>query len=264
LASPLRPFLAKAEETMTRRFLLILLLVAAPWAARAVERPTQTNFDPQADKMLRQMSDQMAKMKAFKVRSTTTEQSVKNGQRIDTTTTSLLTVKRPSGVRSDQLGTAESFFYDGKTFTITCSPAGPYATAPAPPQIDAAIDRLRDRYQIDAVAGDLFVSNAYRALTDDATSSKYLGVEYIAGVKTHHLAFTGTDGDFQIWITEGPQPLPVQYTVVPKKVGASQYTVRFDNWDPEAVVLDSTFKFQAPAAAVCGDQFPISCVPPAS
>jgi hypothetical protein len=244
---------------MTRRVLLALFFVAASVSAHAAERAQK--FDPRADRLLREMSDYLGSMKSFKVQSTSNDQVVlKSGEKIDQLATSEITVRRPNALRSSRIGAPEYLIYDGRTFTMACAPNGPYSTVTAPPQIDAAVDLLRSRFHLDAPGADLLFSNPYKVLTENATSGRYIDTEHIDGMKTHHLAFTGKDVDFQIWILDGPQPLPVRYTITSKKVvGQPQFSVYLTHWEPNAIVTPADFSFQPPAGAQRSNSFPVMC-----
>src|SRR5262249_8946458 len=159
---------------------------------------------------------------------------------------------------SDRIGVPESFFWNGRSYSLTCASSGKFATAPAPQKMDDAIDTLRARYKLDAPGADLLFSDPYNVLTEDATSGRYLGVEFIDGVKVHHLAYSGKDVDFQIWILDGPRPLPVRYTIVSKKEPSQpQFTVQLTRWNPDAVVTDSDFRFTPPTGATPTASFPL-------
>jgi len=231
-------------------FLVALLMTrtsvhAAPQAGRAI--------DPVADKMLRQMTDYLAGLQSFEVRSSAIDEVVlTSGQKLQVASDSRVSVERPNRLRSEQLGAASrmGFFYDGKTMTLTCRANNTYATAPAPPTIDGAIDEARKQFQIEAPGADLLFSRPYEVLTEQVTAGRFIGRETVNGVAVNHLAFEGEDVDWQIWIQEGQQPLPLRFVIVSKKVkGQPEFTVQLSDWKPQAKLDDSTFEFKAPAGA---------------
>src|SRR3954468_20206799 len=70
------------------------------------------------------------------------------------------------------------------------------------------------------------------------------------GVMAHHLAVTKKDVHYQIWIQDGPQPLPLRYVVAGRNMrGSPQFTIQLSNWQPNAEVTDSSFAFTPPAGA---------------
>ena len=45
---------------------------------------------------------------------------------------------------------------------------------------------------------------------------EYLGVHAYYGKQAHHIAVTEKDVDWQIWIQDGPQPVPLRYVITTK------------------------------------------------
>jgi hypothetical protein len=67
----------------------------------------------------------------------------------------------------------------------------------------------------------------------------------------HHLAATRKNGiSYQLWIQDGPQPLPLRYVVTGQDMrGAPQFTIELRNWQPNAQVSDDSFAFTPPKGA---------------
>ena len=113
---------------MLRRILLPLALVALPAVVSAVEpapqqapSPAKREIAPDADRLLRQMTDYLAGLRSFKVRSSSIDEVVtQTGQKIQIAAQSVVTVERPNRLRSEQLETENglSYWYDGKTMTL--------------------------------------------------------------------------------------------------------------------------------------------------
>jgi hypothetical protein len=247
---------------MTMRIPLMAALVGS--SALAVEpQPAQRPpgaaetkeavVEPKADAQLRKMSDYLAGLQRFKFDSTTVDEKVStDGQKIQELQQSRITVQRPSELRVDRVGPNGHvlFVYDGKRFGVYNRDKNAYATAPAPGQMDAAIDEARARLHIDAPGGDLLVSDAYHALIDGTVTGRYIGLEPIEGVMAHHLAFTKKDVDWQIWIEDGPEPLPLRYVITSKDIKAQpQFTIEMRDWRPNASVPPDSFAFTPPPGA---------------
>ncbi|HEX9103302.1 MAG TPA: DUF2092 domain-containing protein [Polyangia bacterium] len=234
-----------------RIWMLAALLMAVPAAAREpVQRPS---IDPKAEQVLRRMSGYLASLESFRVETEIVDELVlKNGQKLQEVSESRVAVKRPNRLRSDRLGPVAdvTFRYDGNEFSIYGKRTGMYATAAAPPDIDRAIDVARDKLGIYAPGGDLLYSDPYAVLTEDAFEGTYVGLEPLAGVNCHHLAFRGKDVDWQIWVQDGPQPLPRRYQITSKNdPGQPEFAVDLSHWDPQANVSDQEFTFAPPAGA---------------
>jgi hypothetical protein len=122
---------------------------------------------------------------------------------------------------------------------------------------------LRDRYGIDAPAADLFLADAYDHMMEDVVTGRYLGTEPIDGMPCHHLAFTGKDVDWQIWVEDGPRPLPRRYTITSKKVASQpEFSVMLSQWEPYALIAASNFTFRPPPGSTQIELRPIG--PPRS
>lgn len=231
----------------------LFALVALVGAAAAAPPQSRKSIDPKAEQTLRQMADFMAGLKSFKVQSSAIDEVVlTSGQKIQLASESRVAVERPNRLLSEQLGSASglAFYYDGKTMTLACKANNSYATAPAPTTLDATIDKARKQFQIEAPGADLLYSRPYEILTEQVTGGKFIGREIIDGVATNHLAFEGEEVDWQIWIQEGSQPLPLRFVIVSKTVkGQPEFAVQLTNWDTQANLDDSTFAFQPPAGA---------------
>ncbi len=221
---------------------------------QAPRAPAQRAIDPRADAELRKMSDYLGRLPAFGVWvDHATEVVLEDGQKLEFDSSSRVWVRRPNGIRSDRRGEEvdASLYYDGRTMTVFGRRANLYASAQAPPTIDAAIDFARAELDVEAPAADLLYSNPYGALTEDIVSGMYVGEAEVDGTPCHHLAFRGRDIDFQIWIQQGAEPLPRKFVIVTKDVPSRpEFRVELRDWmtDPELVSAD-LFRFRPPAGA---------------
>src|SRR5688572_12661489 len=142
---------------------LLVALAGMPGRALAVggqqppaaQRPRKA-IDPAADRLLRQMTDYLASLRSFSVQSSAVDEVVlKSGQKIQYASDSLVSVERPNRIRSEQMGDGLALWYDGRAMTLECKANKSFATIAAPPTLDAAIDTLRKRFQIEAPGADL-------------------------------------------------------------------------------------------------------------
>jgi hypothetical protein len=242
----------------------LALLALATTAVSSAGRGSKP-IEATADRMLREMADYLAGLKSFTVKSSAVDEIVlASGQKVQLASESLVSVQRPNRLRSEQLG-AESglaFWYDGKNMTLACKPSNSYATAPAPQTIDATIDRVRKEFHIDAPGADLLFSRPYDILTEQVTGGRFIGRETVDGVPVNHLAFEGEQVDWQIWIKEGKEPLPLRFVITTKGMkGQPQFTVRLTEWEPRANIMASVFQFPGAPRAKRVEQFPVACRP---
>ena len=171
-----------------------------------VAAPPKKGVDPEADKLLRQMTDYLAGLQSFTVQNfAVDETTMKSGEKIQATSDSEITVQRPNHMKSTQRGAGEglTLWYDGKTMTIACKGTNSYESVAAPDNIDGAIDKMRKHFKVDAPGADLLYTNPYNILMEQVVSGRLIGRETIQGVPANHVAFKGEDVDFQLWIKEG-------------------------------------------------------------
>ena len=207
---------------------------------------------PAASEIMRQMSDYLGGLKAFSVHCVTaSEVRLVTGQKIQYLSAFDATVRRPDGFHSRRLGLDEwQLFYDGKTYAAYSVQANCYATASIPGGLDRVLDELQQRFGTELPGSDLLYSNIFDGLMPQVIEALYLGPEEIEGVITHHLAFRTPEVDWQIWIADGPQPLPYRYLITSKnEPGALQDCVELSKWNTAPKIDAARFVFSPPTGA---------------
>ena len=262
-----------------KRTLLLLALAASPVlvhaaqpgapgrpaqpAADAAAPPSAKAVDPEADRTLRQMTDYLAGLRSFKVQSSSIDEVVtKTGRKIQLAAESVVSVMRPNKLMSDQIGAEKGleFWYDGKTMALYCKANNTYSRQPAPATIDETIDLTRKQYKIEAPGADLLFSHPYDILTEQVKTGMFIGKETVEGVAANHLAFEGDEVDWQIWIQDGSQPVPLRLVITTKSMKEQpQFTVQLSNWDTQAKLDESIFQFKPPPGATSVATFPTEC-----
>jgi hypothetical protein len=237
-----------------RRFVSVValaMLVLAGWPEAGHAQPS--GIDPQAEKLLRRMSDYLASRQQFSLKAEAMLEAVlTSGQKLQYDSPATLMVSRPNKLRAHRRGDIanQEFFYDGKSLTLFNPRENLYATTAAPPSIDEAIDFAREKLDIIAPAVDLLYTNAADKMLKEASSGFVVGQAIVGSVKCTHLAFRGAEVDWQIWIEDGTRPLPRKYMITSKQLdGAPQFTVLIRNWDVVAKLADKEFSFVAPKGA---------------
>jgi hypothetical protein len=209
--------------------------------------------EPQAEKLLRRMSDYLAGRQQFSLKAESTLEAVlTSGQKLQYDSPSTLMVSRPNKLRAHRKGDLanQEFFYDGKTLTLYNPRENLYATTAAPATIDETLDFAREKLDIVAPAAELLYSNAGEKMLKEATSGILVGPSVIGGVKTTHLAFRGAEVDWQVWIEDGDKPLPRKFVLTSTKVtGAPQFTVLIRSWDVGTKLSNQEFTFTPPKGA---------------
>lgn len=244
--------------------LALAALIVATTGRYVVAAPPKKGVDAEADRLLRQMSDYLSGLQTFTVHNfAVDETTMKSGEKIQATSDSEVTVQRPNHMKSTQRGSGEGLglWYDGKTMTIACKASNSYESVASPNNLDAAIDKLRKHFKVDAPGADLLYARPYDILMEQVVSGRLIGRETVQGVPANHLAFQGEDVDFQLWIKDGPQPLPLRFVITTKTVKANpQFTVQLSNWDTQPKLSGGEFGFQAPAGAKPVTSVTSSCV----
>jgi len=224
-----------------------LVAIAAPAA------DIKPAVDPQADELLRRMSDYLGQEPFFSV-SVEVWQDVRlgSGQQVQAGRTVDLQVRRPDRFHSEVHSTRRNrgMYYDGKSITLLDRVQNFYGSIPAPATLDEALDVACERFGITLPLEDIIVSDPYQNAMRKITSGILLGPVTVLGAPCEHLAFSLGKVDWQIWIEQGARPVPRKIVITYKdEEGSPEYTAIFSNWDFETKLSDFLFKFEAPAGS---------------
>jgi hypothetical protein len=212
-----------------------------------------TGIAPEAKQILKVSTDFLAGQQQFSAETRNTLEIVLNsGQKIEFNSTGRQSVQRPNKLRSERSGdlVEQLFVYDGKSLTLYQPNERVYARVAAPGTLEEMLDFARTRLDVVAPAGDLIYKNAYDILMDGVTEGIVVGKAVIEGVLCDHLAFRAPQVDWQIWIQEGPQPLPRKLLITTLDLAnAPQFSVTVTQWNLKPAFDAGTFSF-TPAAGV--------------
>jgi hypothetical protein len=229
----------------------LAMLVLAGWPQSGHSQPA--GIDPQAEKILGRMSDYLAGRQQFTLKAESTLEAVlTSGQKIQFDSPATLEVSRPNKLRGHRKGDIvnQEFFYDGKTLTLFSPRENVYATTAAPPTIDETLDFAREKLDIIAPASELLYKNAAEKMLKESSSGFVVGPSVVGSVKCTHLAFRGSEVDWQIWIEDGDKPLPRKFILTSKKVaGEPEFTVLIRSWDLAPKLTNQEFSFVPPKGA---------------
>lgn len=220
--------------------------LALPSAARA-----QSNVEPEAQAVLAAMSRYLGGLSSFSLEFSAVDEIVTaGGEKLQFIHSGDVLLQRPDrfySLRRGAAGTAEIFLAGG-TLSLFGRSANAYLQVPAA-SIDAAINAVRSM-GFDVPGADFIASNPFAVSATDLVSGNHVGMTFIDGVEVHHLAFRGTDVDWQLWVTAGDRPLPVRLVVTTKAVtGAPQFTLQVRNWDVAPQIDAARFAFSPPQGA---------------
>lgn len=239
-----------------KRYELIALCTSVFIFGLSVPLPAQETarkIDPLADRILRQMSQTLQQAQAFTFQAeTTTDEVSRSGQKIQYSAMINAAVRRPNKLMADANGdrVRRTFWYDGRSITLLDRFKNLYATAPAPPAIDDALEYAIKRFGVSAPLADLVFSNPYAVLMENVRSGRYLGLHSVRGKSCNHLVFSQENIDWQIWIENNQQSLPCKVVITYKQENnAPQYTAILTKWNLKPELSDQAFTFVAPAGS---------------
>lgn len=219
-------------------------------------------IDPDADKVLRAMSNYLGGLSAFTVNADIDNEFIDvSGQKIQLSSSGELVLNRPGSLYMHRQGAIADMeiIFDGKTVTLHGKKLKVYKQLESPGNIDDAFANLRADTGLDFPGQDLLYSDPYPGLVTDVMSGAHFGTAYVNGVECHHLAFRAARVDWQLWVRTGNKPLPMKYIITSKWVtGAPQYSARFRDWNTNPSIDAGRFAFTPPAGARELDTIPVS------
>lgn len=222
----------------------------------AVNAGAPSAIEPEAARILRQMSDYLGSLKQFTFRAENTADLVMaTGQQLQAGGNIDVAIRRPDRFRVNRrgdLGGDQEFYFDGQTLTLYGKSVNYYAKMKASKaiDIDTALEFARDEVGVVTPASDLFYQNAYAGLMEDVESGMLVGTSTVGGAEVHHLAFRGSEVDWQVWIEKGDKPLPRKYLINSKwTTGAPQFSAVFSDWTTSVTLDDALFNFTPPPGA---------------
>jgi hypothetical protein len=232
----------------------LLLAIGAPLVAvhAADDAPA---VEPEAARVLKQMSDYLGSLEQFTVRADNTiDTLLRSGQKLQMGARVDIAIQRPSRLRVNRKADIvdQEFYFDGKTLTLYGKRVNYYArmTASRTVDIDTALELAEEEVGVLMPASDLFFSDVYQRLMEDAQSGFHAGTSVVGGVETDHLAFRGSEVDWQIWVEKGDRPLPRKYLITSKwMAGAPQFIAVLSDWKTSVKLDDALFQFSPPADA---------------
>ncbi len=231
---------------------LLLVCVGAATASSGLAQD-DAPIDPRADRVLRDMADYLASAPSFTNRARVfTDEEGTGGRLVEGERIVRIAVHRPDRLWADVRGpgTHKRFWYDGTTITIIDYRQNLYGMVEAPDDIDAALELLADRYDVVVPLTQFALNDPYAALRANAEAGSYVGLVDADGEQYHHLEFSQGSIDWQLWVENGPRPLPVRmvavYTDQPLR---PRMTAEFEDWDMANNLADGLFRFVAPAGA---------------
>ena len=229
---------------------LLLALLSIPTVA-GQEVEADGIIQPRADRILRQMGEYLGTADEFRFQVEITYDSVRStGQKILLGGRADASLQRPNRFHAYYEGDrrhSHAIFSNG-TFTYFDVTKNLYSRMKIPADLDDALDMVFDSVGISAPAADFLYADPYLTLIENARSGYVVGRHPVGGTPCHHLAFTHDAIDWQIWIEDGPRPVPRRLVITYKdEFGEPQVTTTFVEWDFQPRLSSSHFEFDPPA-----------------
>jgi hypothetical protein len=215
-----------------------LMALSAPAADVAKPAVVKPAINPQADELLRRMSDYLAQAQFFSVNAEVWQDvQLGSGQQVQAGRTMDLQVRRPNRFHAEVHSTRRNrgLYYDGTSITLLNRVQNFYGSIPAPASLDEALDVASERFGITLPLEDLIVSDPYQNAMRKVTSGIRLGPVTVLGVP---------------WIEDGARPVPRKIVITYKdEEGTPEYTAILSNWDFQTKLPDFLFTFEPPTGA---------------
>ncbi len=234
-----------------------LLALFVSGTAFAVDKNKEENkIDEQAEKILHSMSAFLAAQKEFKVQEEMYQDEVyPDGQKVQYYKTASLSLKRSGEIRADVKGDNADRLtvLKGDTLVILDREKNEYQEIKVPSGIDATLDFLLEKYNINVPTSDLLTEDPYKSVFPNIIAGYDLGEAICEGKKCRHLAFRQLEVDWQIWVEEGDTPLPHRVVITDKTLhGNPQYMLIMSQWELSPKFDDKEFDFTPPKDAKPG------------
>ena len=228
--------------------------------AHQTEAQRQHRMQPDALELLRSMSQYVGglenfKMKVRDIRNTATPK----GQNVQVRTDQTFTVTRPNKLhlRTANQETDSEVWFDGKAITVMNHEDQSYSTIGMPGTLGSMMQRLYTSQRFIVPVADLLFSDLYGKMHASITRAQVVGPKVIDNRRCTHLLASSGPVHWQIWITEGPRPVPVRllvdYPGAGDVGGVKRYVAAIDKVEPLQKVDPNVFAFNPPAKYEKGD-----------
>ena len=227
-------------------------LVLSLALALGVGGPVAAQVDAAADVILRQMGEYLGAAEEFRFQASVTYDEFSGGQEVQFGGEVDIAVRRPDGLRVEYDGDERQnrVVYDGEVITVYHAGRNLFASTAVDTGIDDAVDRVFELSGFSVPIADLVYADPYAVLSEYAESGFVVGRHRVDGVPCHHLAFSQEALDWQVWIEDGPQPVPRKLVITYKnEPGSPRYEARLSEWNLHPRIADGWFTFERPAGA---------------
>jgi hypothetical protein len=235
-----------------RRWLGTVLCVVLVCTAGLTEAQAPGGSSPDARVLLLKMADLIAKTPRLSVSVRSSYDTVQSsGQKVEWNEVRTLTISRPDRLRIEaekSNGTRTLVVFNGKEITAFDEAGRAYAQAAQPGGVDETLVYFIRDLGMRMPLAALFTSRAASDLDRRVRSVEYVEKTGILGAPAHHLVGRTDTVNFQVWISDGDQPLPQRIVLTyPDAPGQPEFRAQFTTWNLAAQPADTLFAFTPPA-----------------
>jgi hypothetical protein len=232
-------------------YVMAVVLVAAPGVAPVFAQASPA-IDPVADQLLRDLGDHIDGADSFTVDvQVEVDEISPRGQKIQYTSSIDLAVRGDNRLHVYEVGDLRdrTLWFDGNAMTVLHRDLNHYVMVDTPNNIADAIGYLEDQGVVFPLS-DFVTGDFYEGVTTNIATGDYLGLHQVGDRQCHHLAFTQSNIDWQIWIEDGYEIVPCKLLITYKNLPESpQYTAYFGEWNFAPRLPDRLFNFVPPEGA---------------
>jgi len=200
---------------------------------------------------LKQMSERLTSSKAFTYKSNSfIELQVDSGQFITFFTDVDVALQRPNKLRINALGDLPNFqiYFDGAKVSAFDKQKNLHAVSEPITTIDEMLAFVISKVHLNFPSADLMYSNPYAVMTKNLTQAVVIGPSMVNGVPCEHFAYMEPGINWEIWIENGKNALPLRLAMTYKQApNFPRFLVEFSDWNLKPKLSPETFVFKAPA-----------------
>jgi len=251
----------------TALLLLYLMILTAPVAWAQKQSSEESEFSRMsstssqiakeqatAKDALTRMAEFLAKAQKFSVNiKSSYEVQQESGQKIEFGENRKVIVSRPNGLHIEAEhsdGGKHLVLYDGRQITVFTPSENVYAQATKIGGIDEAVMYFLRDLGMRLPLALLMTTRLPEELDRRTQTLDYVEEMIMDGKPVHHVAGRTETVDYQVWITEGAKPLPLQIVLTYKNVeGQPYYRAKFSDWNLDPKVKNTLFAFTPPKEA---------------
>lgn len=176
-----------------------------------------------------------------------------SGQKLEFGSQRRIALRRPDHARvevSHWDGEEELVTFDGQRLSVAIPNLHVYASTEFRGTSAEAFEHLVTEYDVASPLSDLLRGDLPEEVASRVRSARHLGTVTIAGTRCDHLAFRGERVDFQLFVRQGQEPVPIRFAIdYHAEAGRPQFRAQLGSWDWAPELPESLFQFLPPVGS---------------